>query len=227
MVLKITRWITVFAFLPLLCWGQDVLQPATAANSSLLNKHSLTIQIGFSGQATNSTSLSETGIAATTSANGPTVFLSYSYWFKANWAFFVKSGALQVEAKNQTEGYEVFSETGVVIPLLLGAKFQPETISAGKAIRPFLSVSLGPYLGFGTQSSAGLSVSNKTSAETALGARVGIGIDAFFGTHFLLGFDAGYHLVSDFSTPIANQENYSGGEVLLTLGFIWGESPKK
>ncbi len=220
---RITKWIVVILLFPALNWGQDSLESGRTGNNHMFSKHHLSFQLGFTGQVENSTTFSGSGVKTISSVSGITGYFIYSYRFTPDWAFFIKSGALRAETSTQSDGYEVSSQTSTIVPFLLGAKFQPERFSLAGVMWPFLSLGLGPYFGFGTESSAGLTISNKTTSETAFGGRVGAGIEAILGRWFLLGFDVGYHLVSDFSSPLGNKTNYSGAEVMFTVGFVWGE----
>ena len=65
-------------------------------------------------------------------------------------------------------------------------------------------------------------VRSETITETAFGFRARGGADWFVGRHFVIGFGAGYHFVTDFDQPIGADTNYSGPEFSIELGFVFG-----
>jgi hypothetical protein len=59
-------------------------------------------------------------------------------------------------------------------------------------------------------------------SETAIGSRLGIGLDLILAKRFTLGAGLGYHFVSDFEKRIGSEENHSSPEFSLSFGIVFG-----
>jgi len=67
-----------------------------------------------------------------------------------------------------------------------------------------------------------MTTSTETVSETALGARLGLGMDFFLGKLFTFGVGLGYHWVSEFENPIGSEKDYSSPEFSLSFGIAFG-----
>jgi hypothetical protein len=93
-------------------------------------------------------------------------------------------------------------------------------------MKPALVVSVGPVIG-GTGGTEvyvnGGSVFNGGRSEVTIGAFLGGGVDFHLGRNFSMGFTTGYNWVGDFEFPIAGRSNYSGFELSLNFGWVFGK----
>ena len=64
---------------------------------------------------------------------------------------------------------------------------------------------------------------SESVTEVALGLRVAAGVDWFASRSTVLGIELGYHFVSDFDERIGSSDDYSGLEVSVGLGFLFGK----
>jgi hypothetical protein len=113
-------------------------------------------------------------------------------------------------------GSEVSTETAAVIPLLFGVKYQPFKLTARDVLRPYITASVGPFFGTESMNRAGVITETENYSETALGSRLGVGMDLLLNKWFTLGVNTGYYLVTDFERPVGSKKNYSSPEVSMS-----------
>ena len=200
--------------------------------NTFTGKVSLDLLVGLYDD-TNISSISLTHInSSLETTNAKTGFMGsigFQYFFKNYLSFRLSAGALvvSVDSKVSTGGIvpiyteSVNTEVATVMPLLAGINFYPLQLSNEKIVMPYLSASIGPYVGIYNRSEvSALSVKEETIVETVFGSRLGLGIDFRIG-FFKLGVNANYHSVSEFSRPIGSEKDYSGPEYSLLLGFMF------
>jgi hypothetical protein len=119
-----------------------------------------------------------------------------------------------------------FSGTFSIVSLPLGVRWNPMKGELHtRAVKPYLAVSLGPVIGSSTGSGvdpAGEAFS-ETRTRATVGGIVGAGVAFHLGRHFSLGVDGGYQWMADFSDYIAARDNYSGFQLGLTIGWLFGK----
>jgi hypothetical protein len=112
----------------------------------------------------------------------------------------------------------------VVAAMPLGLRWNPFPGDTRKrAVKPWLDVALGPVIG----ATSGASVSARgtyagDSVEVTLGGLVGAGVDFHLSRGFSLGLSAGYQWMDDFSQPVGGRTDYSGFELALNIGWLFG-----
>jgi hypothetical protein len=144
-----------------------------------------------------------------TNVSGVLGGVSYRYWSAPDWS--VELGA-DVHDAEVTAGV-----AASVASLLVGANWHPEALAIGSAVRPYLGVAAGPYLG---SESDGFRAT--ASVRSVLGARVGGGFDAFPSRWFRLGARAAYHVVPEFDEPVGSVRSARGPQFSLELGVLLG-----
>jgi len=195
--------------------------------TSLQGKNSIAVSIGLLIQVNSTNEATLNGIDSNNRVDGTAGSLTYTYWLQPDWAINFSIGILGAEANASVTGSEFSAETGSVIPILFGVRYQPSGLALSHSLRPYLSGAVGPYWGFATKNNTRPFLTNKTISETALGLRVAAGMDWFFSRLFSIGVNAGYHFVSDFEQPVGSQKNYSGPEFSLNFGIIFGKGTNK
>lgn len=118
----------------------------------------------------------------------------------------------------------VFSGTASVTALPLTVRWNPWRAHAHESIKPFVAVGLGAIFG----DSVGSFVGNGTAvsgvqSEVSVGGHIGGGVDFHIARCFSLGVNGGYNWMSDFSKPVGGRDNYSGPELGLSLGWLFGK----
>jgi hypothetical protein len=58
--------------------------------------------------------------------------------------------------------------------------------------------------------------------EATIGGHVGGGVDFHLARWFSVGVNAGYNWMADFSEPVGTRDNYSGPELGVSFGWLFG-----
>jgi outer membrane protein W len=188
-----------------------------AQDLSLNGRSAIELSLGVWGGASASNTVGSTGIQSSTG----TSFvggLGYSYWLRENLALTVTASLLSAQASATVNASNVTQQASTVIPLLLGIRYYVPEPGPDDNIRPYLSAAVGSY--FGSEASNTL-LSQQAYMETAIGGRLGVGVDFFLSNHFKLGAGVGYHLMANFENPVGARMNYNGGEFSLVAGYIF------
>jgi hypothetical protein len=191
-----------------------------AGSNSLKGRSAIELSIGLWHESRVGNEMYAGGIISTAKTSGFLGGLSYAYWVKEDLSVGISAGALAGEATSSVSTHGVSQRTSAVVPVLLGLRYYLGEPSAESIVRPFLSVGLGPFIGVEAKNETFLQESH---SETALGAQLGGGIDFLLSQSFKLGANAGYNLMTDFSTPVGARKNYNGPEFSLSIGIILGE----
>jgi hypothetical protein len=190
--------------------------------NSLAGKHTIELGIGLLSEIRASTEVSTGNTITESDANGLIGSIAYTRWLEDDVGIHITSGVLDVDAATAVNGSETFVEASTVVPLLFGVKYQPFGRAIGDAMRPYISASAGPYFGFSSNVRTGESAETESYSETALGARIGAGVDLSLSRLFTLGLGAGYHFVDDFNRRIGTEKNYSSPDFSLSFGIVFG-----
>jgi hypothetical protein len=164
------------------------------------------------------------GVVNTATASGFAGGLLFSYWQREDISFFLSLGLLSAEA-GATYNPWVEMESGStqqassVVTIGFGTRYFFLSPSAEDRLRPFLSASIGPVLGFEAKNTM---LAQESRTQAALGIRIGLGADYLLGNRFKLGANAGYNLMTNFSTPVGARRNYNAPDISVGLGFIFG-----
>jgi hypothetical protein len=198
-------------------------QGEAGSNYPLRGKHGIGIGVGLLSEMAVTNEISTGGVTTESSMSGLAGFIEYAYWIEDNMAFNFGVGAIGADARTSTGVSGVTTETAVVVPMLFGVKYQPFQFSASNAMRPYLTVAVGPCFGFASNVKVGLTTGTETYSETALGARLYAGLDLSITSFFLFGFGGGYYLATDFKNRIGAKKNYSSPIFSLSFGFVFGK----
>jgi len=166
--------------------------------------------------------------AATVVAGSSTVDLlagfQYARFVREDLAFTLGANVLPGDAGTVVSAEGVFAGDQTVVALPLGVRWNPTKGDLqARAVKPYLTVGLGPVIGSGSGASVsarGVFAGDMT--EVTLGGYVGGGVDVHLSRHFSIGLTAGYDWMTDFSRPIGGRDNYSGFELSLSVGWLFG-----
>jgi hypothetical protein len=190
-----------------------------AGSNTLKGRSTVELSIGLWHESRVGNELSTGGILSTAKTSGFLGGLSYAYWVKEDLSVGISAGALAGEATSEVSTRGISQRTSAVLPVLLGLRYYVGESSIDAPVRPFLSAGLGPFIGVEAKNEL---FSQESHSETALGTRLGGGIDFLLGQSFKLGATVGYDLMTDFSTPIGARKNYNGPDFSLGVGFLFG-----
>jgi hypothetical protein len=93
-----------------------------------------------------------------------------------------------------------------------------------KPVKLYFAASLGPVIGSHTGGSIdAVTAFAGTRVAMTVGGFLGGGVDVLVGRHWSLGVSAGYNWMADFSQTIGTRKNYSGVDVGIGIGWVWGK----
>jgi len=208
--------------------AHDVLlvEKAEAVGRSSVNlirgKHAIELGFGLLSEFRSTTVVSAGNTTTETEANGFIGSIAYTYWLEEQVGFHITSGSLDIDVTTTGDGSRTFTEAWTVVPVLLGVKILPFPSSIGNAMRPYLSASAGPYIGFSANARSGVHAREESYSESVLGSRLGAGVDLSISRLFTIGVGAGYHFVEDFDRRIGAEKDYSGPDFTLSFGIVFG-----
>lgn len=185
----------------------------------LKNRSVIEFNIGMWGGSKVSNTIGVTGIQSTADASSFVGSIVYAYGIREEMSVTLSAGMLGASASANVGTLGVSQQAGAVVPVLLGIRYYVPYPDPGARVRPFLSLGVGTYIGSESSSSIGLTVVQQTHTETAFGSRIGAGIDFYFGNSFKIVANAGYNVMTDFSTPVTGRSNFDGGDFSLGVGL--------
>jgi hypothetical protein len=114
-----------------------------------------------------------------------------------------------------------------VASLPLGVRWNPLSGDLSQQpVKPAVVAAVGPVIagaGGSSVSVDGRTVYDGGRSEVAIGIFLGGGVDFHLGRNFSMGVTSGYNWVSDFEVPIGGRKNYSGFELSLGFGWVFGK----
>jgi hypothetical protein len=133
-------------------------------------------------------------------------------------------GANTTESSIVTEA-GAFSGSRAIVALPVGVRWnRMKGDLRARAVKPYLAAGFGPVIGSSTGSSVDfMSAFAGTQSAATAGAFFGAGVDVHTGRWCSIGVGAGYSLMADFSRPIGGRDNYSGFQVTVSLGLLFGK----
>lgn len=156
--------------------------------------------------------------------------LRYTRFLREDLAATLSVDVLSSEADMVT--FDGYSSSGTrmqssgVVSFPLGLRWNPQPGDLRtKPLKPYLAASLGPV--FGTH--AGGSVDGDTAfvgtrVAMTFGGVIGVGADVVLGRRWSLSVEAGYRWMADFRETIGTRKNYSGVDVGIGVGWMWGKT---
>lgn len=192
-----------------------------AQEFSLKNRSVLEINMGMWGGSKVSNTIGISGIRSTADASSFVGNVVYAYGLRENAAVTLSAGVLTAGASVNVGVPGVSQESGTVIPVLIGMRYYVPYPEPEAKVRPFLSLGVGTYLGYEQSTSVSLTVVQESHSESAFGGRVGAGVDFYVSDYFKLVANAGYNVMSDFSSPVTGRSNFNGGDFSVGVGYAF------
>jgi hypothetical protein len=230
-LLKAVMVILLLTF-PISVMGQTLPTPehresaGRSSSNSLRGKHCVEVTAGLLSEISATHEVSAGGVTTKSEADGFIGSIGYTYWVENDWGITFSAGVSDVDATVSTSGSGTFVESATVGPVLFGVKYQPSGLIDSDVMRPYASVSAGPYLGFSSEVRTGVTTIVEARSEAALGSRLAGGVDLSLTRWFRVGFAGGYHFVTDFENRIGSIRNCSGPEFSLSFGIVFGKGKK-
>lgn len=148
--------------------------------------------------------------------------LRYTRFLAENLALTIGVHSVAATSGTTVSASGVSAGDSTVVAIPLGLRFSPLP-GATRAVKPYLDVALGPVIG----ATSGTSVSARgtyagDSVEVVVGGLVGGGVDFHLSRGFSLGVSAGYQWTDGFAQPVGGRTDYSGFELALNIGWLFG-----
>jgi hypothetical protein len=149
--------------------------------------------------------------------------LRYTRFFQEGLAMTFSLDGLEAASGTTVSPLGVSAGDSGIGALSLGVRWNPVPHWT-RPVKPYVDLSIGPV--FGATSGASVSRGGTSAGEVvevAVGGVAGGGVDFHVSRGFSLGVSAGYRWMSDFSQPIGPRDNYSGFELTLNFGWVFGK----
>ena len=149
--------------------------------------------------------------------------LRYTRFLAENLALTIGAHSLAATSGTAVSASGVTAGDSTAVAIPLGLRFCP--LPGGtRAVKPYLDVALGPVIG----ATSGTSVSARgtyagDSVEVVVGGLLGGGVDFHLSRGFSLGVSAGYQWTDRFAQPVGGRTDYSGFELALNIGWLFGK----
>jgi len=147
--------------------------------------------------------------------------LGYARWIREDLAIGLNLSVLGGEVTTDI-GSDIYAQTmGLVSLMINGRKYLPAS-TLRSAVRPYLSLGVGTYIGSVTESTVGSQITANVGTMGAVVGQAGGGLDIQVSRHFMIGTKMAYNIASDFDEPLAGKRNYSGFEFSVGMNFLFG-----
>lgn len=200
----------------------SILAAPSARAQDMTGRSRIELRTGVGVRVNSGTSTSANGVETKTDAAGFLGALGYSHWFREDLAGSLSVGVLSVSTETRAGAGGVETSTVLVIPFFVGVRRYLATSDPESGTRFFGSVEVGPVMGHESATSVGSTIATETITRTALGGRVGTGVEFRLGSRVVLGIVGGYAFMTDFSDAIGGQTNHTGADLGLSLGILFG-----
>jgi outer membrane protein W len=191
---------------------------AQSQDPAMKGRSGLELNFGLWSGSNASTSVGMHGVGVEIKNNAFFGGILFTHWVQEYLSVTLSAGLLAGKASSTVSLLSVTQQVSWVVPVLLGVRYYFLGSTAEGEVRPHLSVAVGPYTGSEVNSTV---LVQEARTETAFGWRLGAGIDFLVSDHFKLGADAGYNMMSDFSTSIGARNNYNGADFSIGIGYVF------
>lgn len=207
--------VSKLSLLFLFCFFVGITQ---AQNYQLSGRSAIGFNLGlYSGSKTTNT-VSINGMNTDVSSNGFSGNIFFSHWLQENLSLKLSAGLLTGSANVVINSMSTTQQASAVFPILLGLNYYILEPTSSDAIRPFISASIGMYVGSEAKNTT---LSQQVHSENSIGGRLGLGSDFLVSNHFILGANLGYNLMADFSNPVAGKKNFNGLDFSFQLDYVF------
>jgi hypothetical protein len=190
---------------------------------SVAGRHRLSFSPGYWG--TPSRGPSSAVVRAGWDNNSFSSGMLFTHYLDENLAVTAGFNVLEMGEGTVVTREGTFSGSSTLYAIPIGVRWFPERmISRSGTTRPFLAAALGPVIGeaVGSDVISG-QVESGGHTETAALAYLGGGVDFHVSRSWALGLAAGYNLMTDFARSVAGHDNYSGFELRVAFGWVFGK----
>jgi outer membrane protein W len=190
----------------------------TSGDPVLNGRSCLELNFGaWSGSAV-SNAVTTAGVQAEVKTGAFVGGVQFTYWAQEYLAVTLSAGLLEAKISSTATTLNTGQHVSSISPVLMGVRYYLLGPDAGGTVRPYLAAAAGPYIGSEVSNTI---LFQGSHTETAMGGRIGAGIDFIAGYHFKFGGGVGYNLMADFGIPVGGRSNYNGGDFMFSAGYIF------
>ncbi|MEZ5357627.1 MAG: hypothetical protein R3F48_02270 [Candidatus Zixiibacteriota bacterium] len=210
----------------ILCMFAVLLFIVSTAQADVLNGRSrIGLFAGYAGRGGESKVIvSETGVNVSSGTGGAMGGLIFGHWLQENMAvtITISGHAIENDVTSGTSG--VTTQTTTIGAIHPGIRYYFPKSALTSSWRPFLSATVGPFIGYEESTEVFTTITVESNTEIAFGAKLGAGLDIQLSRMFMIDVYTGYNLMTDFADPIGGRRNYSSGEFSFGLSYLFGHA---
>lgn len=196
---------------------------ATLSAQRLEHRHLVALQLGVWNQVNDvRTDIGIGGISTSVGNSGFLGAVSYGYGLSEGLALRVTAGGMAADVQTAIDGSGIATQTAAVAQIMVGMRYYFPHATYGEPVRPYVGAGVGTFIGSQVASQVGTSVSSSARTEPAMGGELGAGVDILLGRHFVTSVGGAYVLMTNFNQPIGGSDNYSGPQLRLGFGYLFG-----
>ncbi len=150
--------------------------------------------------------------------------IGINHWTSENSAMTFSIAASEVNTGYYYNDFGVLGTKSSLVPIFWGTRLYMTDMNGVMPIKPYIALSGGPVIGINNYKDYGDVVYFEDDVYLTFGGYVGGGVDVMFGSKTSIGFQAGYNFYADFDRQIGDRKNFSGAEIGLSLGFLFGDN---
>ena len=148
--------------------------------------------------------------------------IGVNYWTSDVSAMTFSIAALDVSDKRYSTDYGIEGTESTILPMFFGTRLYMTDMNGVMPIKPYIAIAGGPVLGVNNYQDFGDIVYFEDDVYLTLGGYLGGGVDFMFGKNTTVGLQGGYNFYADFDEYVGERKNYSGAEIGVSLGILFG-----
>jgi hypothetical protein len=187
----------------------------------LLGRSMVEIRFGMRGEDDNGDDFWRTGVKNSSGTDNFIFSIGVGRWVQENLAVTAMMSVLEAETVHHVGDFGVTNESIGVVSLYMGMRYYFHDSHPAVPVYPYFSVAMGPVIGGSDLNDVDGRILNESTTLAAFGAYFGGGLDIAFSRRLMLGMNAGYNAMTDFSRPVGHRSNYSGPEFGISLGILF------
>ena len=153
--------------------------------------------------------------------------IGLSHWNSENSAITFSIAASEVDNVLYEGDYSLIRARSYIVPIFWGTRFYLTDNRGYSPIKPYLAVSAGPVLGVVDYQDINNFIDYEEDLYVTFGTQIGGGVDFMFGNRMMLGVSGSYNLYGDFKEYLGERDNYSGAEIGVSFGYLFGGESEK
>jgi hypothetical protein len=162
-------------------------------------------------------------VTAGVAAGGVFGGIQYTHYFRERIAVTAGVQTVGGESGASVAPELVFAGSSGIIAVPIGVRWNPLRSDVPNVVKPYLALSAGPVFGSTAGSfSGGGRLMTGLRSQVTTGGHAGAGVDFHVARWLSIGLNGGYNWMVDFAEPVGSRDNYSGAELGVSFGWLFG-----